>query len=141
MMQLIIEFAYTGSVLVTSVNAEDLLVAADHLIVISIVEACCDFLVEQLCKDNCIGIWQFTQFYYCPELQKKAFQYVLDTFEQVVSSEEFQQLSAQELSNILDSDNLNVRKERTAFEAVLRWITHAPERRKEDFALLFSKVH
>ncbi|XP_054462486.1 kelch-like protein 10 [Anoplopoma fimbria] len=140
MMQLIIEFAYSGSVSVTKENAQELLLAADQLNVMDIVQTCCNFLGEQLCPKNCIGIFQFTNICFSSELQSKAYRYIIDHFEEVVFSEEFLQLSVQQLADILDRDELNVRKESTAYEAVLRWIAHVPEERKEHIAVLLSKV-
>ncbi|KAM9340226.1 kelch-like protein 10 [Symphorus nematophorus] len=140
MMQLIIEFAYTGFLSITERNVQELLMAADQLNVMDVVQACCDFLAEQLCPENCIGIWQFTNICISSELQRKAYNYIIDHFEEVVSCEEFQQLSAEDLTGILKRDDLNVRKESTVFEAILHWITHAPEERKRHITELLSKV-
>uniref|UniRef100_A0A3P8ST07 Kelch like family member 10 n=1 Tax=Amphiprion percula TaxID=161767 RepID=A0A3P8ST07_AMPPE len=140
MMQLIIDFAYTGSVSVTKDNVQDLLLAADQLNVMGVIQACCSFLGEQLCPQNCIGIWRFTNICVSPELQHKAHHCITDRFEEVVSCEEFLQLSAQELADILDRDDLNVRWERCVFEAVMRWIDHEPEERQRHLAALLSKV-
>lgn len=139
-MQLIIEFAYTGSVSVTEDNAQELLLAADQLNVMDIVQIACDFLGEQLCPKNCIGIFQFTNICFASELQHKAYRCIIDHFEEVVFSEEFLQLSVQELTDILDRDDLNVRKESSVYESILRWITHVPEKRKGHITVLLSKV-
>uniref|UniRef100_A0A8C4ERN4 BTB domain-containing protein n=2 Tax=Dicentrarchus labrax TaxID=13489 RepID=A0A8C4ERN4_DICLA len=139
MMQLIIEFAYTGSVSVTEDNAQELLLATHQLYVMEIVQACSDFLGEQLSPKNCIGIWQLTNTCLSPELQRKAYRYITDHFEEVVSCEEFPHFSVRELTAILGRDDLNVRKESIVYEAILHWIAHAPEERKKHIAVLFSK--
>ncbi|XP_056263171.1 kelch-like protein 10 [Pseudoliparis swirei] len=139
-MRLIIEFAYTGSVSVTEENVQELLLAADQLNVMDVVQTCCDFLGEQLRAENCIGVFEFTDIVFCPELQRRAYRYVVEHFEEVARHEEFLQLSLQQLVDILERDDLNVRNESVAFEAVLRWIDHAPETRKAHVAVLFSKV-
>uniref|UniRef100_A0A3Q3NHF2 Kelch like family member 10 n=1 Tax=Labrus bergylta TaxID=56723 RepID=A0A3Q3NHF2_9LABR len=140
MMQLIIEFAYTGSVPITEENVQQLLLAADQLNVMDIVKTCCDFLGEQLCPENCIGIWQFTKIVFSLELQHKAYHYIIDHFEDIVSCEEFLQLSVEELVEFLERDDLNVRNERSVFEAVTHWIGHRPEERDGHISLLLSKV-
>ncbi|XP_071390001.1 kelch-like protein 10 [Centroberyx affinis] len=99
-MRLLIEFAYTGSVPVTGENVEELLAAADQLFFMGVVRACCQFLEEQLCPQNCIGIWKFVDVHYCPDLRRKAVLYILDHFEEV--SEELLTLSPQQLSNMAD---------------------------------------
>ncbi|XP_010785452.1 kelch-like protein 10 [Notothenia coriiceps] len=140
MMALIIEFAYTGSVHVTGDNVEELLLAADQLDVPGIVQNCCDFMEEQLSVKNCIGIHRFTKTINCSRLQHKAFSYVLGHFEEVVFSQEFQQLSVENIIDIIGRDELNVKEESTVFEAIILWIAYSPEERKGHFATLLSKV-
>ncbi|XP_071357249.1 kelch-like protein 10 [Trachinotus anak] len=140
MMQLIVEFAYNGSVSVTQDNAQDLMLAADLLNVMDVVQICSNFIGEQLCPENCIGIWQFTNTCISPELQQKAYRYVIEHFEEVVPFEEFLQLSVEELTEMLGRDDLNVRKETTVYEAILRWIAHVPEEREGHIDVLFSTV-
>ncbi|XP_073319488.1 kelch-like protein 10 [Pagrus major] len=140
MMQVIIEFAYTGSLSVMEDSVQELLIAADQFNVMKIVRACCDFLEEQLSPENCINIWQFTNVCPCFELQRKAYQFILDHFEEVVSSEEFQDLTVQELTAMLGRHDLNVREESTVCEAVLHWIAHRPEERQGHLLVLLSKV-
>uniref|UniRef100_A0A8C3ATX5 Kelch like family member 10 n=1 Tax=Cyclopterus lumpus TaxID=8103 RepID=A0A8C3ATX5_CYCLU len=140
MMRLIIEFAYTGSVSVTAENVQELLLAADQLSVMDVVQTCCDFLGEQLCAENCIGIFRFTDVVFSAELQHRAYRYMVDHFEEVAHHEEFLHLPLQQLIDILDRDDLYVRNESVAFEAVLRWIDHVPEERKAHVAVLLSKV-
>ncbi|XP_028283314.1 kelch-like protein 10 [Parambassis ranga] len=140
MMELIIKFAYTGSVNMTESNAQRLFMAADYLNIVELVQICCNFFEKMLCADNCIGIWQLTKTYHAPELHLKAFHYVLSHFEEVVFGEEFLQLSAQDVIDIISSDNLNVRQEAAVFEAIIRWITHEPQEREGYTDLLLSEV-
>ncbi|XP_061835855.1 kelch-like protein 10 [Nerophis lumbriciformis] len=140
LMQLLIDFAYTGSVPVTEDNVKDLLVAADKFNMTAIVQTCCTFLTERLCSENCIGIWQFTKNCYTPELQVAAYQYILYHFEEVANSDELWQLSIQDMCEILDRDDLIVKKESTVYEAILHWIAHAPGERSGNFTVLLEKV-
>ncbi|KAM8840470.1 kelch-like protein 10 [Spinachia spinachia] len=140
MMQLIIEFAYTGSVSVTEENVRELLLAANQLQVADIVQTCGDFLAEKLCPRNCIGLFQFPNICFSSRLWHKAYRYIIDHFQEVVLSEEFLQLSVQDFTDILARDDLNVNKESTAYEAVLRWIAHRPEERNAHITVLLSKV-
>lgn len=124
----------------TSTNVIELLLAADRYNVLGIVEVCCDFLMEMLSTENCIGIWQLSDICYCSQLQEKAFQFILYNFDQVISSQEFQQLSVEELCDFFDHDELNVKNESIVFEAICKWISHNSERRKKHFSILLPKV-
>ncbi|KAM6135475.1 kelch-like protein 10 [Pterocles gutturalis] len=141
MMKLIIDYAYTRTVPVTADNAEDLLIAADQFNVMGIIRACCKFLKSHLCPENAVSIYRFTDYYYCPDLREAASMFILHHFQEVTSvSTEFLDLSANQLENIIEQDELNVRQEETVFEAVLKWIAHDPQDRRRHTAVLLGKV-
>ncbi|CAM4706240.1 unnamed protein product [Leuciscus chuanchicus] len=141
-MPLIIQYAYTRSVLITQENVLELLVAADMTLVSGLVDSCCQFLESQLCPENCTGICKLTEdFSSCSKLLCKAQHYILQHFEEVLLvPEEFLELSLEQLEEIIDEDELNVRQEEVVFEAVLHWIYHAPENRRKHIAVLLPKV-
>ncbi|XP_062250372.1 kelch-like protein 10 [Platichthys flesus] len=139
-MQIIIEFAYTGSITVTKDNVHELMVAADMLNIIGIIQACSSFISEHLCLQNCIGIWQFTDICPSSELRCKAFHYIMKHFEQVINFKEYRQLSVLDLTDILGKDELNVKNERTVFDVILHWIAHIPKEREQHIAVLLSQV-
>lgn len=141
MMKLIIEYAYTRTIPITPDNVEKLLAAADQFNIMGIVRGCCEFLKSELCLDNCIGICKFTDYYYCPELRQKAYMFILHNFEEMVKvSAEFLELSVSELKDIIEKDELNVKQEDAVFEAILKWISHDPQNRKQHISVLLPKV-
>ncbi|XP_034551265.1 kelch-like protein 10 [Notolabrus celidotus] len=141
MMKFIVEFAYTGCVSVAQENIRELFIAADQFNVQGIIQACSEYLENQLVPQNCIGIWSFSDVYYTRELKHKAYAFLLSHFEEVASSSaEFLQLPAQELVKLLENDHLNVKKEKKVFEAIIHWINHAPEERSGYITLLLSCV-
>lgn len=141
MMKLIINYAYTLSVPLIKDNVVDVLAAADQFIVPGMIQACSIFLEDQLCLMNCVGIWKLVDFYHCPELRRKVFHYILHHFEKIVGvSQEFLDLSEEQLTVVIENDHLNVKRENTVFEAVLRWINHLPEQRHRRISILLPKV-
>ncbi|XP_028430903.1 kelch-like protein 10 [Perca flavescens] len=141
MMHLIINYAYTHVVPLTKDNVVEVLAAADQFLVSGIVQTCCFFLEDQLCLRNCIGIWRLVDFYHFPELSHKVFRFILHCFEEIACvSQELLELSVQQLAAIIESDHLNVKRENTVFEAVLRWINHQPDQRRGHISELLPKV-
>uniref|UniRef100_A0A665VN07 Kelch-like protein 10 n=1 Tax=Echeneis naucrates TaxID=173247 RepID=A0A665VN07_ECHNA len=141
MMRLIINYAYTRSVSVTESNVVEVLAAADQLLVPGIVQACCLFLEDQLSLTNSIGIWRLVNFYNCPELKHKVFLYILYHFEEIVCvSQEFLELSLQELGLIIENDHLNMKQENVVFDTVIQWISHQPDQRQNHISELLSKM-
>ncbi|XP_037637456.1 kelch-like protein 10 [Sebastes umbrosus] len=140
-MTLIVEYAYTGSVAVTEENVLELLAGADCFAVKGIVKPCCDFLEQRLSFRNCFHICMQAQLHRCRELRRKAYLFILHYFEEAVGfSLKFLQLSLQQLTDIIEKDELNVKRESTVFEAVLSWICYDPEERRGHLAMLLSKV-
>ncbi|XP_070694999.1 kelch-like protein 10 [Pempheris klunzingeri] len=141
MMKVIIDFAYTGFVPVTQQNVQELFIAADQFNVNGVIQACSDVLEEQLTIQNCISTWWFADTYYTPDLKHRVFLFILNHFEEVAAtSEEFLQLSAQQLTKIIENDRLNVNTEKKVFEAIVRWIAYSAEERREHTSLLLPKV-
>lgn len=139
-MKTILEFVYTGVVTVTENNIHDLFFSADRYDIPGITQACCKVMVDNLTLQTCIGMWRFTHTFYYPELRHKAFRYILKNFKKVVARSEFLCLSVDDVLKIIESDGLNVKHESTVFEAILRWISHAPEERMKYFSKLLSNV-
>ncbi|KAG9350114.1 hypothetical protein JZ751_026467, partial [Albula glossodonta] len=140
-MKLIIEYAYTGSLPLTVKNVEPLLEAADQFCVPGITQTCCEFLESQLCPQNCIGIWKFAEFYFCSELRRQAYRFILHHFEEIgYTSEEFLELTPSQLCDIIEKDELNVEQEEVVFDTILRWVAHAKATRKSFLSMLLPKV-
>uniref|UniRef100_A0A8C4XL28 Kelch like family member 10 n=1 Tax=Falco tinnunculus TaxID=100819 RepID=A0A8C4XL28_FALTI len=141
MMRLIIEYAYTRTVPITVDNVESLLTAADQFNIMGIIRQCCEFLKSQLCLENCIGICKLTNYYHCPDLRKAAYEFILHHFEDMTRvSTEFLDLSVDELKHIIGKDDLNVKQEDGVFEAILKWIAHDPQNRRQHIAVLLGQV-
>ncbi|XP_061602122.1 kelch-like protein 10 [Cololabis saira] len=140
-MSVIVEKAYAGSVTVTEANVLDLLGGAQRFDVKSIIQACCDFLQKNLSSDSSIVAWRLAEHSQYPELREKAYHYILLHFEEIARfSQEFVQLSVEELTDLIEKDELNVRQESAVFEAILRWIGFAPEERRGHIATLLPSV-
>ncbi|KAM8858702.1 kelch-like protein 10 [Spinachia spinachia] len=140
-MGLLLQHAYTGSLALTEDNVLELLEAAGRLAATAVVRACCDFLERRLTSANCVDMWLLADSHRRPELRRKAYHHMLRHFEEVAAhSENFLQLSAWQLVDVIGRDELNVRREDAVFEAVLRWVGHAPDNRRCHLAMLMSKV-
>uniref|UniRef100_A0A4W4DQ53 BACK domain-containing protein n=1 Tax=Electrophorus electricus TaxID=8005 RepID=A0A4W4DQ53_ELEEL len=139
-MWLLVDYAYIHSVLVNEDNVEELLVAANQFFFLGVVHTCCQFLEAQLDLENNIGFWKLANLYSCWDLRQEAYLFILHCFEEIVcASEEFLELSLTELFEIIEKDNLNVKHD-VVFEAILRWVTHAPQERAGHIAILLMAL-
>lgn len=130
-MKILIHFIYTGKLKVTENIVCQLLPAAAMFQVTNAIEACCDFLEKQLDPSNAIGIASFAENHGCLSLYRKANQYIERHFREVAQEEEFFQLNAVELVQLIRKDELNVQEEKEVYNAVLKWVEYDPERQNE----------
>ncbi|XP_072504681.1 kelch-like protein 20 isoform X1 [Notamacropus eugenii] len=129
-MELLIDFAYTSQITVEEGNVQTLLPAACLLQLAEIQEACCEFLKRQLDPSNCLGIRAFADTHSCRELLRIADKFTQHNFQEVMESEEFMLLPANQLIDIISSDELNVRSEEQVFNAVMAWVKYSIQERR-----------
>ncbi|NXJ96901.1 KLH10 protein, partial [Corythaixoides concolor] len=140
-MRLIIEYAYTRTIPITANNVESLLIAADQFLIVGMIRLCCEFIKSQLCLENCISICRLTDYYPGLDLREAAYEFIFHHFKEITRvSTEFLDLSIDELKYIIEKDELNVTQEDAAFEAIVKWIAHDPQNRRQHIAVLLSRV-
>nr|CAD7452780.1 unnamed protein product [Timema tahoe] len=141
MMSLILEYAYLRNLPVNQNNVYKLLVTADYLCVIGVLELCSEFLRSSLNEENCIGIMRFAREHFCTRLESDATMYVMRHFVTVAQkSNELLELPLEEMCKVIGANELNVKTEDTVWESVLRWINHDPDNRKMHIVDLMKNI-
>ncbi|CAL1262525.1 unnamed protein product [Larinioides sclopetarius] len=133
-LELLINFAYSGKVVISTLNVQSLLVGASFLQLIRVRDACCDFLKKRLHPNNVLGVQSFADALGCTTLVEATNRYIQMYFTEVARSEEFLNLKFEEIKDIVSRDELHITSEEQVFEAVLTWVkfdlnrtTHLPE--------------
>ncbi|XP_071490292.1 kelch-like protein 12 [Diadema antillarum] len=139
-MEVLLQFIYTEQVEVTVENVQELLPAACLLQLKGIETRCSEFLKDQLDPSNCIGIRRFAETHSVPGLLAAAETYCLTHFGEITGEEEFLEIRPDELSQLLCRDNLEVSDESEVYEAVIRWVKHRPDDRKNHLYTILEHV-
>ncbi|XP_033626772.1 kelch-like protein 25 [Asterias rubens] len=121
-LEMLIEYAYTSTIVINAANAQELLEVAHRLQFEKIVRACCDFIESNLDLSNCLGVLRFADKHSCSMLYKAALKFSLERFEEVCQQEEFQQLSFTQLAEYLSRDALHVRDEEAVYRSLMLWM-------------------
>ncbi|XP_061909373.1 kelch-like protein 12 isoform X2 [Entelurus aequoreus] len=129
-MEILLDFVYTETVLVTVENVQELLPAACLLQLKGVKRACCEFLESQLDPSNCLGIRDFADTHNCLDLMQAAELFSQKHFSEVVQHEEFMLLSQTEVEKLIKCDEIQVDSEEPVFEAVLNWVKHNRKERE-----------
>ncbi|XP_066996449.1 kelch-like protein 18 isoform X2 [Anabrus simplex] len=136
----LINFAYSGRVIIENNNVQSLMVGASYLQLMKVRDACADFLKRRFHPNNVLGIRSFADRLGCVPLVESADKYIQQYFHDVSISEEYLSLSCTDLLDIVRRDELHVMSEEQVFEAVMRWVKKDPESRKKFLPQLLSKV-
>lgn len=118
----LVQYCYTGIIELREDNVETLLATACLMQLSAVTQACCGFLAHQLHPSNCLGIAVFADQQGCVNLFNQATAYTSQHFMQVIRNQEFLQLTADQMVNLLASDDLNVPSEQHIFHALMSWI-------------------
>ncbi|XP_008579518.1 PREDICTED: kelch-like protein 38 [Galeopterus variegatus] len=135
----IVLYVYTGEVHITAESVLPLMGAASMLQYPKLFEACSSYLQSQLAPSNCLGMIRLSEILSCETLKKKAREVALTCFPEVAASADLKELCAVELQDYLGDDGLCGEEEKV-FEALMVWIKHDLQARKQYVQDLFQQV-
>ncbi|XP_059172839.1 kelch-like protein 18 [Physella acuta] len=139
-LEALINFSYTGRVVIDMNNVQSLLIVAGFLHMQAVKDACSTYLKNRLEPSSCLSVRQFADQYQCCSLVEAANKYIQNNFQQVALSSDFLTLPKSEVLEILSRDELHIISEEQVFEAVMRWIKHDSDARVKDLPELMVKV-
>ena len=139
-MDCLLDYMYTGKVTVTEMNAQPLVAAADYLIIQSLKDLGSDFLNTLLCPTKCFPLRDFAEKYNCESLKCSATSFIVKNFAEACETEAFKNIEYRVCAEIIARDDLSVSREEEVFEAMMTWVRHDVENRRQHFEELFSRI-
>ena len=139
-LKLVVNYMYTGHINITVENSGDVLPACTILKLSSAYDTCETFLLENTHPMNCIGLYRLATEHDAQRLREKAREVMLNNLCKVVSGPEFQDMSADEVEEYIQNENLRIPNEDPVYEAVISWIRYKPEERTSYFSQLIRSV-
>ncbi|XP_063444751.1 kelch-like protein 24 [Mytilus trossulus] len=136
----ILKFIYGGQDFIDTENVDSLLQAAVMLQIKCLQERCEEYMVGKLDPENSLGAWKLAQGHGCLCLAERAFQFILYYFEQICKTEDFLAIDCDELLQIIDNNNLNIKSEELVCEAVMKWVHFNVDTRIKDLPRIFEKL-
>ncbi|XP_077289665.1 kelch-like protein diablo [Arctopsyche grandis] len=127
----ILKYCYTGEINIGEKHRKKLMELANRL------EVKIPPQIKTVNKSNCLKVLKSTT---DSELLKKAMDLTLENFETLHKTQDFLNLLASDVIEILKSNYLNVPSEEDVFNAVKLWVNHDDANRKNDLAQLLRSV-
>ncbi|XP_039250579.2 kelch-like protein 18 [Styela clava] len=128
-LEAIINYAYSGRITLDITNVQSILVGANFLQLQNVKDYCCEFIKKRLHPTNCLGIRHFAELLMCGSLVEKANSFIEQRFLEVTKSQEYLQLSLDEVTDLLARNEINVSSEEQVFHAATVWIKEDPTER------------
>ena len=129
LVEALVEYIYTENIDINASNGFDLYCIADRLEVIGLKKTCEMFLVNNMDISTCLSIMRLAQSVNEGVLEKKAFGYIVDHFQDFSGSRDFDDLTAKELTSFCEQENLNIETEDDLYKAVIAWADKCPNTR------------
>ncbi len=133
-------YIYTGNINITVENAGDVISLCKTLKLNSAYDTCEAFLKEQANPANCIGLYRMAIRNDVKELKETAREVMLNNFKEVVAGPEFLDMTADEVEEYTQNENLRIPNEDPVYDAVISWIRHESEQRESHFSQIVKSV-
>ena len=137
-MQTIIDFIYTGKIVIDGENVMDMLSAADYLFVDEVKQYCFEFLASVLNTENCFEILSKAQLYENYSLESDAYAYINDNFANIIEANTFNDLPVKDVISCLKNIDRKKISELLVYQTIINWTKHDESSRKNDFDKLFQ---
>ncbi|KAK8737119.1 hypothetical protein OTU49_004805 [Cherax quadricarinatus] len=128
-LQCLLEYAYTSRLSLNLANIQDVLAAAAHVQVLTIVEACSNYLQAELDLDNCVDIATIAETYSLHRLRKRVYSFMTSHLHQFSKMSDFQRLTVVQLLHLLSCDYPVDCTEAQVLLTVAGWLQHCPSER------------
>ena len=144
--KIVLDSMYSGEIHVNYENVVEVLIAADHLQVASVVQQCCKYLQTELVElefdvQTYCRVIMFADQHGLKDLKEATESKMASTYWEICEKEEFlSDMNADVLSALLCRDDLRAPSENFVFKSVMQWIKYSKEERMDVAAQVIGTV-
>ncbi|XP_022102816.1 kelch-like protein 21 [Acanthaster planci] len=135
----LIDYCYTGSLLLTDDIVNDVAEAANFLQFSAVEEECVRVLQNRLNAMNSLETEQVANRLFNRQLSAQAHGYSVKNFSDVAFTQDFLDFTQEQIEDFISKD-VGVDSEEEVYEAVMRWVYHDKDKRKTAIPSLFEKL-
>ena len=139
-MEGVLDYIYTGYVSVCEDNVYELFAKADYFDLPALKSFLSNFILKNLSLSNCVVAYYFASKYRWEQLIRGTRAYILSNFLSVAETDDFLDLSCEQVKEWISSDEIIVDAEENVFEVVLRWSERGESRKRDNFRDLFRHI-
>nr|XP_019574241.1 PREDICTED: kelch repeat and BTB domain-containing protein 12 isoform X2 [Rhinolophus sinicus] len=136
----ILNYMYNAALEINNANVQTVTMAAYFMQIEEVFSVCQKYMMDHMDASNCIGIYYFAQQIGAEDLSDQSKKYLYQHFAEVSLHEEILEIEVHQFLTLIKSDDLNISREESILDLVLRWVNHNQEFRKEHLAELLKQV-
>ncbi|KAM3846454.1 kelch repeat and BTB domain-containing protein 12 [Vipera latastei] len=136
----LLHYMYTSELHLTNCNVQNVAIAAFFMQMEDVFTQCQTYMMDHIEASNSVGIYYFAKQIGAEELSERARKYLYQHFTEVSQHEEILEIEAQQLLSLIRSDDLNVSREESILDLVLRWVNHSQKLRADHLIELLKQV-
>ncbi|XP_028334228.1 kelch repeat and BTB domain-containing protein 12 isoform X3 [Physeter macrocephalus] len=136
----ILNYMYHAALEISNANVQTVAVAAYFMQMEEVFSACQKYMMDHMDASNCLGIYHFAKQIGAEDLADQSKKYLFQHFAEVSLHEEILETEVHQLLTLIKSDDLNISREESILDLVLRWVNHNRELRTEHLVELLKQV-
>lgn len=122
--RLVFEYIYTGKIILSLANVQDVLEVASYLQIWALVQTCSDYLATQIDMENCMDITTIAETYSLHDLKMEGYRFMNENLTKFSKTSEFFMLTFNQLRVLLACDMPVDCTESEVMKAVFSWFFH-----------------
>ncbi|XP_060622170.2 kelch repeat and BTB domain-containing protein 12 [Anolis sagrei] len=136
----LLHYMYTAELHLSNSNVQSVAITAFFMQMEDVFQLCQAYMMNHMDTSNCVGIYYFAKHIGAEELSDQARKYLYQHFAEVSLQDEILEVEAQQLLSLIRSDDLNVSREDSILDLVLRWVNHSRKLRGDHLLELLKQV-
>lgn len=138
--QLLLNYMYTGAVVIDKSNVAELLRLANHFLVLKLKNYCAEYLDRYLDPSNCLAVKDMADKYNLPVLQKNAAAFIHNHIIEIFEQNEIIEFNVTKLETFLKEKQCLI-PQHILFSFICKWVDHDANKRECDFRTLLTFVN
>ncbi|KAB0379023.1 hypothetical protein FD755_010601 [Muntiacus reevesi] len=136
----ILHYMYHAALEISNANVQTVAMAAYFMQMEEVFQVCQKYMMAHMDASNCVGIYYFAKQIGAEDLADQSRKYLYQHFAEVSLHEEILEVEVHQLLTLIQSDDLNVSREESILDLVLRWVNHRPDQRTGHLVELLKQV-
>ncbi len=137
----VVSYIYSGNIELTVEKTEKLIPAGVSLMLPELTKECEKFFEERNWDlSDCVAVYKIANANSLENAAKKAWDVMLENVQDITTTSAFKELSESEILKYIGDTELDIANEDPVFEAIVTWVRHNIQNRKDRFETLLEHV-